>query len=271
MWPWMARRRSRRRVCTPPRRARRRTTACRTAGSRMPASRQCRTASSPCPGAPISRTCPIRSCMWKTSRPCLNSYFPPPPLIRPFRNDRAATWSTSVPVPSASMESIADPLNWTSPLDLPPLHAPLVNTFSRSLRSYTEHRHVLVPPSLDMPTRNTIITFLTFPAANLRYLSMLNPFGLDSLPSILVFTSTAQVKPSNSNTQSARALGDSGATGSPAFSAAARRLYSPLPPPDANSLSSTFPLTPALGSEHASRSEERRVGKECRSRWSPYH
>ena len=23
--------------------------------------------------------------------------------------------------------------------------------------------------------------------------------------------------------------------------------------------------------EHAARSEERRVGKECRSRWSPYH
>ena len=23
--------------------------------------------------------------------------------------------------------------------------------------------------------------------------------------------------------------------------------------------------------EHAKRSEERRVGKECRSRWSPYH
>ena len=26
-----------------------------------------------------------------------------------------------------------------------------------------------------------------------------------------------------------------------------------------------------LGSNAASRSEERRVGKECRSRWSPYH
>ena len=25
------------------------------------------------------------------------------------------------------------------------------------------------------------------------------------------------------------------------------------------------------GSDHSSRSEERRVGKECRSRWSPYH
>src|SRR5258708_29781524 len=33
-------------------------------------------------------------------------------------------------------------------------------------------------------------------------------------------------------------------------------------------------LRPAVGEEHplkATRSEERRVGKECRSRWSPYH
>ena len=28
---------------------------------------------------------------------------------------------------------------------------------------------------------------------------------------------------------------------------------------------------PLLGGEQADRSEERRVGKECRSRWSPYH
>src|SRR2546429_7908757 len=28
---------------------------------------------------------------------------------------------------------------------------------------------------------------------------------------------------------------------------------------------------PARGALHARRSEERRVGKECRSRWSPYH
>ena len=27
----------------------------------------------------------------------------------------------------------------------------------------------------------------------------------------------------------------------------------------------------AAGAVHGSRSEERRVGKECRSRWSPYH
>src|SRR5256885_9131017 len=29
--------------------------------------------------------------------------------------------------------------------------------------------------------------------------------------------------------------------------------------------------TRALLHQHAARSEERRVGKECRSRWSPYH
>src|SRR6266487_7001726 len=28
---------------------------------------------------------------------------------------------------------------------------------------------------------------------------------------------------------------------------------------------------PARGSRRSTRSEERRVGKECRSRWSPYH
>ena len=30
-------------------------------------------------------------------------------------------------------------------------------------------------------------------------------------------------------------------------------------------------LDQALGQESIGRSEERRVGKECRSRWSPYH
>src|SRR3712207_9074687 len=30
-------------------------------------------------------------------------------------------------------------------------------------------------------------------------------------------------------------------------------------------------VAPALLSKAAARSEERRVGKECRSRWSPYH
>ena len=32
-----------------------------------------------------------------------------------------------------------------------------------------------------------------------------------------------------------------------------------------------FPLTPVPPAYRESRSEERRVGKECRSRWSPYH
>src|SRR5256885_8271637 len=35
------------------------------------------------------------------------------------------------------------------------------------------------------------------------------------------------------------------------------------------SFSPGFPISPAL--HRGSRSEERRVGKECRSRWSPYH
>ena len=30
-------------------------------------------------------------------------------------------------------------------------------------------------------------------------------------------------------------------------------------------------IVPGFVSMHAHRSEERRVGKECRSRWSPYH
>src|SRR5574341_867328 len=30
-------------------------------------------------------------------------------------------------------------------------------------------------------------------------------------------------------------------------------------------------MLPFLGRAHVARSEERRVGKECRSRWSPYH
>ena len=30
-------------------------------------------------------------------------------------------------------------------------------------------------------------------------------------------------------------------------------------------------LDKAKGFDHGTRSEERRVGKECRSRWSPYH
>ena len=33
----------------------------------------------------------------------------------------------------------------------------------------------------------------------------------------------------------------------------------------------TFPNVAVLGDAIGLRSEERRVGKECRSRWSPYH
>jgi len=33
----------------------------------------------------------------------------------------------------------------------------------------------------------------------------------------------------------------------------------------------TTGLTDLGGTAHEERSEERRVGKECRSRWSPYH
>src|SRR3712207_9333423 len=36
-------------------------------------------------------------------------------------------------------------------------------------------------------------------------------------------------------------------------------------------LAGTFSPTEELNREAATRSEERRVGKECRSRWSPYH
>src|SRR5256885_13885973 len=32
-----------------------------------------------------------------------------------------------------------------------------------------------------------------------------------------------------------------------------------------------FPSNPSLPATDVARSEERRVGKECRSRWSPYH
>ena len=38
-----------------------------------------------------------------------------------------------------------------------------------------------------------------------------------------------------------------------------------------NALSKTLSHGLILANEASSRSEERRVGKECRSRWSPYH
>src|SRR3712207_7996521 len=43
---------------------------------------------------------------------------------------------------------------------------------------------------------------------------------------------------------------------------------------DSNAATSTIFITPVNDSPNgadATRSEERRVGKECRSRWSPYH
>src|SRR2546427_12292520 len=45
------------------------------------------------------------------------------------------------------------------------------------------------------------------------------------------------------------------------LAAALRRLANEL----------AVPLSSVLLTAHAKRSEERRVGKECRSRWSPYH
>ena len=36
-------------------------------------------------------------------------------------------------------------------------------------------------------------------------------------------------------------------------------------------LSEPYSLSSRIGRSNAKRSEERRVGKECRSRWSPYH
>ena len=38
-----------------------------------------------------------------------------------------------------------------------------------------------------------------------------------------------------------------------------------------NWVKANMPLLRGIEEEFAVRSEERRVGKECRSRWSPYH
>src|SRR5258708_22276734 len=62
-----------------------------------------------------------------------------------------------------------------------------------------------------------------------------------------------------------------------------RTTYASLHAQDAGNFPKTFPLTPptsagrsvnmtgTLRAGSGVRSEERRVGKECRSRWSPYH
>ena len=47
-------------------------------------------------------------------------------------------------------------------------------------------------------------------------------------------------------------------------------LYKSLPPLERRPDGSLYRMTPAQRKQ-AARSEERRVGKECRSRWSPYH
>src|SRR2546430_2395866 len=51
------------------------------------------------------------------------------------------------------------------------------------------------------------------------------------------------------------------------------RTFAPIAATLVVILVAVFALTPSLvdGLEHLLRSEERRVGKECRSRWSPYH
>src|SRR5688572_33382500 len=51
------------------------------------------------------------------------------------------------------------------------------------------------------------------------------------------------------------------------------KVYPRLPPPKSSYLQADQVTTlPVGGSMNAAaRSEERRVGKECRSRWSPYH
>ena len=45
-------------------------------------------------------------------------------------------------------------------------------------------------------------------------------------------------------------------------------LEAPQPP---RNLLLAYGNVSAIGAEGGNRSEERRVGKECRSRWSPYH
>ena len=56
------------------------------------------------------------------------------------------------------------------------------------------------------------------------------------------------------------------------LNAALALIHTQLPKPDdASILFSTTGINPEPLVVVGSRSEERRVGKECRSRWSPYH
>ena len=52
---------------------------------------------------------------------------------------------------------------------------------------------------------------------------------------------------------------------------AALVALAPARPHVARAAEQPLPIPQIAASEVGSRSEERRVGKECRSRWSPYH
>jgi len=65
----------------------------------------------------------------------------------------------------------------------------------------------------------------------------------------------------------ARASGDLLVAGELSAAALGLRAAQVVPPPYGAATAVAAPLT----GEGAARSEERRVGKECRSRWSPYH
>src|SRR5256885_17234236 len=80
-------------------------------------------------------------------------------------------------------------------------------------------------------------------------------FRVDPLPELMVFAN----RPRPDGVVSVAELTDNW------ISAARRQLAG------ANAQAVRRALLHALGFERQQRSEERRVGKECRSRWSPYH